>query len=59
MGWTYLVNDENTAEMVWIFGWETKHRSDKCRKRRKIMIECYHMIKEKLPIDAKAVKSKI
>ncbi|MCX7067565.1 MAG: hypothetical protein NTW85_07740 [Methylococcales bacterium] len=23
--------DENTAEMAWIFGWETAHRSDKCR----------------------------
>jgi hypothetical protein len=28
--------DENTTEMAWIFGWETEHRSDKCRKRRKI-----------------------
>ena len=23
--------DENTAEMAWVFGWETAHRSDKCR----------------------------
>jgi hypothetical protein len=27
---------ENTDEMAWIFGWETEHRSDKYRKRRKI-----------------------